>query len=350
MRVGVDARPLTVPTFGIGRYTEELLTRMVCSNEDHEWFFYVDRPLRGDWPVNVKIREFSSHQRFLSLLRTQLTFAHWAELDELQVFWSPRHHLSLFMKTPQVLTVHDMVWRKCPETMLFANLMVERFLMPPSVKRASVVVTDSEASKRDILDELGTSEDKITVVYPGATLGDLPPAESEFEDDYFLFLGTNEPRKNLPGLVSAHRRYISEGGKYRLVIAGGVGWGSGFVPHKEVDVLGYVDESRLAGLFYHSKASVLPSFYEGFGLPLLEAIQRGTPVIAGNVSAMPEVVGEAGILVDPLDISALTVALHQMSDESKRQVYADQCKEQAAKFSWDNAATSILQILERVAR
>lgn len=349
MKIGVDARPLTVPTFGIGRYASELLKRLPLLDKNHEWFLYADRPLRGEWPENVVVRDCSNHFRPLSLGRTQLTYCHWATMDSLDVFWSPRHHLPLLMSIPQVVSIHDMVWKKYPQTMQRANWWVERLLQPASAKKAKAIITISHASKRDIHEVVGVNPDKITVIYPSADMPFAGQSSTEISNQgYFFFLGTNDPRKNLQGLLNAHQQYRRNGGDKDLVIAGSVGWGGSLKLHDGVVPLGYVEDSRLHGLISNSVALLLPSFYEGFGLPLVEAIKLGVPVIASNVSAMPEVVGEAGLLINPDKGDELVAALTAMSNESTRQELAKNCREQAQKFDWDNAAKSTLVVIESV--
>ena len=349
MRIGVDVRPLTVPTFGIGRYTKALLERLIVLGE-HHWFLYADRPLPGEWPTNVTVRHFSTHNRLMSLGRTQLTFAHWAALDELDVFWSPRHHLPVLLDLPQVVTVHDLVWKKFPETMVPANRMIERLLMPGSVRLAQKVIAVSEATRNDLINDLDVDADKIHVVYEAADDRSNSCLDRKILENYFFFVGTNEPRKNLDRLVAAHKKYLHDGGDHSLVIAGSAGWGENLTLHDGVKVLGYVSDERLDNLISHSSALLLPSLYEGFGLPLLEAIQRNVPVISSDVSSMPEIVGNAGILVNPQSVTSISSAMEKMSRLEVRNLYAKNCVAQAAKFSWDDAAQATSQILESVVR
>lgn len=348
IRIGVDARPLTVPTFGIGRYTEEVLKRMLMLGPDHHWFLYADRPLPGLWPKNVTVRQYAKHRPTLSLLRTQVGYSFWAWRDQLDVFWSPRHHLPLLGMVPKVLTVHDIVWKKFPETMQAANLWVERRLMPASLKQAIKVITISNATKQDLILELGVPENIIEVTHLAADVGTPANAAREIETSYFFFVGTNEPRKNLQRLVAAHKKYREMGGEHHLVIAGGAGWGEGIEPHDGVTILGYVEEARLDGLIRNSVALVLPSIYEGFGIPLVEAIKRDVPVISSNVSAMPEVVGNCGLLVDPMDVDDIEKGLVAMSNPKIRDMFSRKCAAHGEAFSWDDAAQKTFTILERI--
>lgn len=351
MRIGVDARPLTVPTFGIGRYTRELLDRLIAMAPEHDWFLYADRPIL-DPPIstNVTLRSFSKHNRIFSLARTQFTFSHWAELDKLDLYWSPRHHLPLFLnqKIKQLVTVHDIVWRKYPHTMQPMNLFVEGLLMPSSLSNADKIIAVSNATKRDLVESLAIIDAKVEVIHEAATrVLDLDPPR-EIEVEYFFFVGTHEPRKNLDRLLEAFEIYRSSGGRLQLVIAGDEGWGAGghIGEDSGVQSLGYVSDERLNGLMTHATALVFPSLYEGFGLPLLESIQRGVPVITSNVSSMPEVAGDAGLLVDPLDVNSIASGMLEMGDPAKRNFYAPRCDAQSKKFSWGKSAKSTLDVIE----
>jgi glycosyltransferase involved in cell wall biosynthesis len=352
MKIGVDVRPLTVPTFGIGRYTRELLQRLPGLAPQHDWYFYADRPvLATPESDQITLREFSSHHRLLSLARTQLTFAHWANRDGLDLFWSPRHHLPLLMNPSirQLLTVHDIVWKKFPQTMRPANLFVERLLMPPSLEQATRVIAVSNSTKRDLVESLSVEESKVDVIYEAAGEILVDDPLREIAQNYFLFVGTDEPRKNLKRLVQAYRQYRSTGGAQALLIVGAKGWGSvneSAASDDGILSMGYVSDSRLNGLLKHATALLLPSLYEGFGLTLLEAMQRGVPVVTSNISAMPEVMGDAGIAVDPLDLGSISQALTRMSDPTERDLFALRCFDQVTRFSWDTAARETLQVIE----
>lgn len=352
----MDVRPLTVPTFGIGRYTRELLERLFKLGPNHDWYLYADRPIiEAPRSERINIREFPNHNRILSLARTQFTFAHWANRDRLDLFWSPRHHLPVLLNSgiKQLLTVHDIVWKKFPQTMRPANLFVERLLMPASLARASRVIAVSNSTKRDLVESFAVDENKIEVIYEAAGEILIVDPMREIEWDYFLFVGTSEPRKNLKRLVEGFRHYRSLGGEKALVIVGAKGWGDtsdGAWQGDGILSLGYVSDSRLNGLLKHATALVLPSLYEGFGLPLLEAMQRGVPVITSNISSMPEVMGGAGIAVDPMDRNSISQALIRMGHKSERDLLAARCFVQSACFSWDTAARQSLDIIESMCR
>lgn len=355
MRIAVDARPLCVPTFGIGRYTRALLDRMTADTSV-QWFLYADRPLLVDYSdrPNVTQRTFGAANRLLSLIRTQWTFARWARQDAVDVFWSPRHHLPLRLdrRIRAVVTIHDLVWKYYPETMLPANRLVERLLMPSSLRRADAIIAVSEATGQDLGRFYPKAMTKTRVIPEAAeALAGITPPTS---DRYFLFVGTLEPRKNLARLLSAFAAAKRSGlDDCRLVIAGAQGWGPELHANiksrtleGQVELLGHVDDRTLHEKMAGAIALCLPSLYEGFGLPALEAMQYGTPVIGANVSSIPEVVADGGILVDPMSPAQMTDAMLSLArDDALRARLSGQARVQAKRFSWDQAATQTLTLL-----
>lgn len=358
LKIAVDARPLCVPTFGIGRYTRELLGRLI-DTPDTMWYLYADRPLMetyADKP-NVVRRAASKANHILSVPRTQLGFARWARQDNIDVFWSPRHHLPLCLPRDmkRVVTIHDFVWKRYPETMRAAGLWQERAIMPASLRQADAIICVSQATFEDLVHYYPDVADRAVVVPLAASRRQVTPVTGE---RYFFFVGTLEPRKNLPRLLEAFamaRQRFSE--PCRLYIAGARGWKSDIGnllarsgAASDVTVLDYIDDDTLHARLAGAIALCLPSLYEGFGLPALEAMQYGTPVIGGNISSIPEVVGEGGILVDPMSVNAIADALVQLaSDPALRSDLSIQATQQAARFSWDAAASQTLEILRVLA-
>ena len=318
---------------------------------EHRWFLYADRPLGGDWPSHVSVRQFSGHQPLMSLARTQFTFSAWCARDQLDVYWSPRHHLPLFANVPCVVTIHDLVWKEFPETMQPANLFVEKLLMPSSVEKAASVIAVSQSTKQEVESTFDIEPERVRLIHEAADLESNQNSSREIPEPYFLFVGTHEPRKNLPRLLEAYQQYLSDGGSHRLMIVGGTGWGDELDSHRIEGVrnLGYVEDFRLDGLIRNSTALILPSLYEGFGLPILESLKRGVPVITSKVASMPEIAGPAGLLIDPYSVTEIASAMTQMSNVTFRDRLAAECEGQSDKFSWDRAAQETLAVIENAA-
>lgn len=364
MRIAVDTRPLSGPIVGIGRYTVNMLEQMISEDEDNTWFLYSDKPLLFDLKVQHKVvvRTGQVKDRFMSFVWSQIVFSIWARIDKIELFWSPRHHLPLFLprKVKKVVSIHDLVWCYFPNTMMWQNLLLERLLMPISIKMADKIISVSQSTAEDLKSKFMDLEDKILMIPEAA--GKLEDHQSEvaLASPYLLFVGTLEPRKNLKNLLQAFRKVVDEGmTDHSLIIAGGQGWRKesiedvikGLSLEESVQVLGYVEDKALHALYRNAYALVLPSLYEGFGLPLLEAMQYGTPVISSNVSAMPEIVGDAGILVDPQSVDELSGAIIELlSSERLRDKLSKRSVKQASKYSWEESALKTLSLFQALNR
>ncbi len=357
MKVGVDARPLCVPTFGIGRYTRALLDRFV-TQQDVQWYLYADRPLLHDFSAhpNVVVRTVDNRGRLGRLLLSQWGFSRWAAQDRLDLFWSPRHHLPLLLPRGMkaVVTIHDLVWRRFPETMLPENLWLERLLMPPSLGRADRIVAVSGATRADIVADYPATAGKVSVIHEAADTYPMDPVR--LRAPYFVFVGTLEPRKNLQRLLQAFVKVREQLEEVLLVVIGGEGWHTdlaAIIGSLELDdsviVLGHVDDEVVYAHLAGAIALCLPSLYEGFGLPALEAMQFGTPVVGSKVSAVPEVVGTGGLLVDPFSSSAIADAMVRVAnDRTLRSTLSASARLQADQFSWDKTAEETLSLFRQL--
>jgi len=354
-RIAVDARPLSFPTTGIGRYTQYLLTRLF--DTDWHWYLYSDRPLL--WPEslpgNVEVRYPRYMPPSAGSLFAQAVFPVWSKNDQVDLFWSPRHHLPLMLgtKVRSIVTIHDLVWKHFPDTMSRFGRILDSRLMPPSVRKADKVIAVSAATASEVR-ALHPRAD-IATVYEAAFL-------DQFKDkqigDYFLFVGTLEPRKNLERLLSAYGNYAAASGSaLPLKICGGKGWG---LPELEsliqknnlgeqVEILGYVEDAALPGLYQNARALLMPSLYEGFGLPIVEAFSQGTPVVTSNRGAMEEVAGDGGLLVDPENIEDIASALARLTEDLELvEKLQSRALARSSLFSWDAAADQTLSLMESV--
>ncbi|AOS97771.1 D-inositol 3-phosphate glycosyltransferase [Microbulbifer aggregans] len=354
-KIAIDARPLSSPTAGIGRYTRALVERLV--HHDYEWYLYSHRPLVDESGLgsNVSIRTGSVRADSLSTLFAQAVFPVWARKDGIELFWSPRHHLPLLLggAVAKVLTVHDLVWRHFPETMSRPGLLLERLLMPASIQSASSVIAVSNSTAEELRDAYPQECHKVTTVLEAPFLS---PSQATSFGDYFLFLGTLEPRKNLQRLLEGYARYCSRvRAPLTLKICGAKGWGLPELERllvqlgleKKVELLGYLSDDALPGLYAGARALLMPSLYEGFGLPIVEAMSQGTPVLASRRGAMMEVAGDGGVLVDPESCEEIASALVTLSEDmSLVETLQEKASIRAGQFSWDNAAEQTLALFE----
>ncbi len=365
MKIAVDARPLSIPGTGIGRYCRELLSRLTCSS--HEWYLYSDRPFIGVIPQgpNITFRCGSIQHRMFSTPYAQFVFPYWARMDAIELFWSPRHHLPLMLPptVKQVVTIHDLVWKRHPETMTRFGCLLERCLMPRSVSVAARVISPSNATANEVIAQFGLHRQDIEIIPEAANMKQHKQEELALHDGrlkkpYLLFVGTLEPRKNLRRTLQAYAKLIHQKKiAHHFFLVGGNGWGEENVEHlidqlnlvEFVTVLGRVSDEELCCWYANADVLLMPSLYEGFGLPLLEAMVFGVPVITANSSSMPEVAGEAGLLVDPANVDDIQQAIYRLcSDRELRRELSGKAIIRAQQYSWDNSAEKTLQVLESV--
>jgi glycosyltransferase involved in cell wall biosynthesis len=298
------------------------------------------------------------------MLWSQTFLPYWAARDGVDVFWGTTHRLPRYLpaSVARVVTIHDLVWKYAGETMRPLSRWVERRLMPEAVRLADLIIAVSVSTARDLEAEYPEARGRVRVVYPGAPafaapLGREALAALGIKRPYVLFVGTLEPRKNLRRLLRAYA-LVDEAvrRRHQLVLSGGKGWGGldiralvrdAGLDEGQVVVTGYVDDRRLATLYAHARFLAMPSLYEGFGLPLIEAMAFGVPVLTSNRSSMPEVAGAAGVLVDPLDERSIAAGLLALlTDEAHRERLAAEAEPRARRFSWRKAAWETWAVLE----
>ncbi len=266
------------------------------------------------------------------------------------------------LKGPSIITVYDMVCHRFPETMDQRNRKLLTKHLPESCAKADLIMTISEFSKREIVDCLGIPEQKIRVAYCGVNTKIYTPLCDEIEftenekrlarkwgvaEPFILYLGTLEPRKNVNTLITAFEKLKPDHPTLKLVLGGGLGWQYEPIleqiaksPYSE-DIIrtGYLSESDKIDLYHGATVFAFPSLYEGFGMPVLEAMACGTPVVTSNSSSLPEVVGDAGVLLDPEDADGFAKAMGRFIDhEEDIEHINEKMALQVEKFSW-NATT-----------
>lgn len=262
--------------------------------------------------------------------------------------------------------IYDMVYKACPETMEDATRIYMEKHMKKSCKRADFIITISEFSKQEIVKYMNVDAGKVKVVpcgvdlsvyRKGITIEQVESVKKKFKIDrsYFLYLGTLEPRKNVPLIIEAYRD-LKERVKFsipKLVIAGKKGWGyeaifesvQNYGLNKDVAFIGYVTEEEKTILLKNAVCFVFPSLYEGFGIPPLEAMACGTPVIVSDQASLPEVVGEAGLFVSPNDWESMSRFMELLSlDQTYRNQLGQLGNERAKEFGWDVATNKLLEI------
>jgi glycosyltransferase involved in cell wall biosynthesis len=359
VRIAVDVNPLRYPGTGIYRYTYELLKRMCPFGG--EWFFYSTASYdQADFQhknVHHRVAALWPLKRVSQL--GQLIYPLWAKRDRIDVFWSPRHQLPLLLsrEVRSVVSIHDLVWLRYGHTMRFPGRHFESFLMPRSVRKADQVVALSHFTAAELADCFALGPDDIELVTGASHMDSAPGRKEPIKNGppYYLFVGTMEPRKNLAGLLRAYRRYLDRAhGPIGLKIVGGAGWGgvdanqmvSQLGLGEKVSVLGRVTDAQLASLYTGAHALVMPSFYEGFGLPVVESLSASVPVIVSAKSAMSEVAGECGIYVDPLSETEICAALTKLSeDRALHKQLAEKALVQSQRYDWGKSAGKMFSLL-----
>jgi len=286
----------------------------------------------------------------------------------------PNHHLGrygLFLKVPYIITVHDLIryfdLKGYGPFIHRPNLRDRLYLSLDykGVKRATRIIAVSQYTKRDLMHHLGIPEEQISVVYEGVddSLFRPSPYPAGFDQPYILFIGSEQPRKNLPTLLRAFAKLKEERqfNDLKLVKVGKAGGAEADFRGRTMEVInslhlaeeviftGFVPEEELPGYYSGAGCFVLPSVYEGFGLPVMEAMACGCPVIISNRSSLPEIAGGAAIEVDPCDVEGLAAALRGvLTDQALRKNLIDAGRQQAARFSWRKAAEQTLKVYREV--
>ena len=377
MRLGVDGLPLLEIKTGVGRYTFELATALRPLSDDLKVFFYYGRSWNRDI-VSTHVDEgYSITGKVSAALKKCLPVALKGHLRN-QIFnWGCRHNqLDLYHATnyvapefdiPLVVTVHDLSFMRYPETHPARRLSWLSGGFSSTIKRARQILTVSEFSKNEIVELLGVDPVNITIAYNGVD-SRFRPLQPDFlraklkkwslePDGYLLSVGTLEPRKNLTTLFKAYELLPDEiKNNWPMVVVGMAGWKEKNIL-KEMDALirkgnliplGYLSDEQLSVIYAGAKLFVYPSLYEGFGIPPLEAMACGIPVISSNRASLPEVVGQAGVLVDPEDVSAIAQALESvLADSQKSRTMSRMGLQQASKFTWRACAEKTFGVYQK---
>lgn len=371
MRIGIDATAVPPKPMGAGRYIVYLIHELGKLDTPHQFIAFVQEylhPYLADCDrENVHIVWLKNMHPAYRLVWEQTAFLRLIRQWELDLLHSPHYTMPLLLPIPSVVTFHDLIFFIHPEKHTIAKRYFFPWMMRRSSKKADRIVTDSESTRRDAMRLLGISPEKISTVHLGyqeifrkitdQTLLESVRQKYSLPNQFIFYAGAIEPRKNVPLLLSAFEQLVLQGIPHHLVMTGGLGWGYEEVlaqidsmhARERVHRVGHVPSSELPVFYNLAEVFVYPSIYEGFGLPPLEGMACGTPVITSNISSMPEFVGDAGILVEPNDEGALFQAIRQvLEDQDLRQRLAVEGPRQAANFTWKHTAENTFKIYEEV--
>ncbi|HYN90201.1 MAG TPA: glycosyltransferase family 1 protein [Ardenticatenaceae bacterium] len=344
---------------GISHYIYQLLRHLPRADPDLSYTVFTGEGA-GDLPGLTRFRtSLPTSRPVVRILWEQLLQPRAVRRAGVDLLHALAYVLPFWLTVPAVVTVYDLTFFQVPERFRSTNRSYLRSLTRFSARRARVVCAISESTRRDVVRWLGVPRNRVAVVYPGCDAHFTPPRAEEvaafrarrgLPERFVLYLGTLEPRKNVPALVRAYAEVVGYNGRslpHHLILAGGKGWHYADI-FAEVERLGLRDRVHFPGfipaeeqpLWYAAaEAFAYPSLYEGFGLPVLEAMACGTPVITSTASSLPEVIGDAGLAVPADDEEALAESLHRLlGDASLRATLRERGLQQASRFSWLESA------------
>ncbi len=372
IKIAIDASRAINEKAGIGRYSRELIKKMIAIDKKNDYLliftYFRENPakekiIKSFRGTNVKTKKM----RIPGSWKEKIWRWHFpwpaSFLEGSQVLLAPSFfEVNFGLKIPQVVTIHDLATFIFPEQrgLKISKRLSKRTL--EAAKLAKKIIAVSASTAKDAQKFLKVPAEKITVIYPGIT--DFPKVSKSLpaglqSKTYLLFVGTIEPRKNLIGLFKAYSLLPPKlQSQFPLVVVGAKGWNTGKTEEvlktlklaPKVKFLGYLADPVLASLYKEAAVFVYPSLYEGFGLPVLEALSFGTPVITSNISSLPEVAGKAAALIDPEDPKSIAKALQRLLEAKfERESLKNEAQKQVQKFSWEKAAGETIKVLEEVA-
>lgn len=359
MIIGIDgSRAFIDKKTGTENYSYQLISHLVQLDQTNNYHIFL-RPQnskpKGSWPTNLHFTTIPYPR-----LWTQAGLAGQTYRENLDVLFVPSHTLPLIRKPglKTVLTVHDLGAEYLPTTHQLKQRLYLKLMTNYQLKSATHLIAVSEATKQDIIKRVGVRAEKISVVYEGYNQNLFKPTKSVVSGEYFLFVGTIQPRKNLERLIKAYAQFLKQQGPSKqpeLVLAGSKGWLADEIyalPARlgiknQVKFLGYVPDEKLPALYSGAKAFLFPSLFEGFGLPILEAMACGCPVLTSNISSMPEVGGDAALYVDPYSVEDITRGIEKIMNQELRIKNIKKGFEQVKKFSWEKCAKETLLVLKQ---
>lgn len=366
MKITVNTRLLLKNKLeGIGRFSHEVLRRLVRNNPQHQFVFLFDRPFSDEFiyaenVTGVKLSPPARHP-FLFYIWFEISVARWLKKNPSDLFFSPDGYLSLNSSTPQVPVIHDLNFEHYPKDLPAIYAWHYRKFFPKYARKAKQVLTVSNFSKKEIHDLYQIPESRINVVCNGISedfkFENLGQDSKSFIESctkskpYFLAVGSIHPRKNLVRLFHAFSEFKKQSNSNHILLVVGdkYNWTSDLENayssnefKEQIVFTGRLDNKNLAQAYAMAEALTYVSYYEGFGIPVLEAMAMNCPVIASNCTALPEVIDDAALLCDPFDVESITNAMQVITNSSEtRETLIRKGKLQVQKYSWDLAAEQL---------
>ncbi len=372
MKIAVNTRLLLKNRLeGIGWFSYESLKRICISHPEHEFIFIFDHSYDSEFIFSDNVTPVvigpPARHPFLYVLWFELSIPRVLKKHKADVFLSPDGYISLRSKVPSISVIHDLNFEFYPKDLPLLDRIYYRFFFPKFARKATRIITVSEYSKYDIHRLYKIENSKIDVAYNGVKEVYNPIEKARQQEvrqvisegnPYFVFVGALHPRKNLEGLFKAFDLYKQRSSSNnKLVIVGNKQRWTRSIKQayenmqfkKDVIFLGHLSPDRLNEVVASSIAMVYVSYFEGFGIPIIEAFMAETAVITSNVTSMPEVAGDAALIVDPFNTHEISEAMQLLATDAKqREMYIAKGKERAKLFSWDNTAKVIWESILKV--
>ena len=370
MKIAVNTRFLLKDKLeGIGIYTQEIFSRVVQLMPEHEFYFLFDRPFSEEFIFAKNITPLivspPARHPFLWYWWFEKSIPKVLKENNIDLFISPDGYASLNTFVPQIITIHDLGFEHFPEHVPYLVRKFYRYFTPKYCQKAAKVMAVSEYTKQDIISTYNIEAQKIDVVYNGFEIENQESriksqdAEKKIltsEIPYFIFVGAVHPRKNVLGLLKAFEHFKATfSHPHQLVIVGRKAWMTQELEDfyaqmqfkNEVIWIEKIERTDLLELMQHAYGLVYTSLFEGFGIPILEAMTLGLPVICSNTSSMPEVAGNAALLVQPTNASEIAAAMNELiiNDELRNDLIA-KGKTQATHFDWNSSAQKVVGIIK----
>ncbi len=371
MKIAVNTRFLLDGKLeGFGRFTDEIFKRLVLNHPEHEFIFLFDRPFHEKFiyakNVTPVVLKPQARHPILFYIWFEISVRRYLTKHEPDIFVSPDGYLPLRWKGKELGVIHDLNFEHYPKDLPKSARWYLRRFFPKFAKRADRIATVSEYSRWDITQKYKVSKDKIDVIHNAAS-GDFKPVSDEVKvsvkktwtnnKSYFVYLGSLHPRKNVHRLIQAfdHFKSTTES-DYKLVIVGDKYWFNSDMKttfeqmtyKEDVVFTGHLDFGEMVQVLASAFSLVYVSYFEGFGIPLIEAMKCNVPVISGDRTSLPEVAGEAAIMVDPFSVDAISEGMQLMYHDSElRERLILRGQERQAQFSWDKSAQLMWNSIEK---
>lgn len=371
MKIGIDGRAAKwYRGTGIGTYTYELINSISKIDSENEYLIFMPDTSLNDLSNKKNIKFRNINVNIKNNFWDEVNIPNILENDEIELYHVPQNGVGLpeNKKCPFVITLHDIIPYKMPETVSERYLKIFNEEIPKIVSMCDGIITVSNFSKEDISNTFNFPKDKIYVTYLSAEKIYKPlnkilskriiSSKYGIDDDFILYVGGFSPRKNISGLITAFSKLkLSSTNSLKLVIAGrkGLSYENYLSLTEKLDISskvifpGFIDVMDMPYLYNSAKLLVYPSFYEGFGLPPLEAMSCGTPVIVSNVTSLPEIFSKSSIMVDPYDENALCSAIHEcIENKVLKNTLIDKGFSLCKKLTWQSTAISTINSYKNI--